>query len=230
VLVSPSRRDGRSAAGRRLLPAGVGRYDLSLAARRIGEQCFLPRITAPYVEEVPAMSIDERSRRELYQALAATMGDGPATSLMDMLPRDPASELVTRTDMAAMTMTLRGEMAELRGELKVEMSDLRSEWRGDMAALRTELKGDMAALRTELKDDMAALRTELKDDMGALRSEFGTLRGEFGELRAEFGELRGAFGAIEGRLEAKMARQTYLMMGTMIGTVIALVGYFSAFG
>ena len=117
------------------------------------------------------MTISESDRRDLFNNLEGTLGGAAADTLMQLLPYQPADQLVTRVDMHAQTALLHGEMAELRAEL-----------RGDMAQLRTDLTGDMAQLRTDLTGDMAELRTDLTGEMGELRAE---LRGEMGELRAE---------------------------------------------
>ena len=85
------------------------------------------------------MDVSEEDRRTLYDGLAEAIGAQPAGVLMELLPRSPSSELVTRSDMHANTLMLRGEMAELRAELVGEMADLRTELRGEMRELRTEV-------------------------------------------------------------------------------------------
>ena len=57
--------------------------------------------------------------------LEGTLGADVANNLMQLLPHEPAGQLVTRTDMQANTIMLRGEMAELRAELRGEMAELR---------------------------------------------------------------------------------------------------------
>ena len=103
------------------------------------------------------MSITDRQRREVFTSLEATHGETIANTIMELLPNQPADQLVTRTDMHAFGTELRGEMAELRGE----MAELRAELRGEMAELRAELRGEMAELRTELRGEMAELRGEM---------------------------------------------------------------------
>ena len=71
------------------------------------------------------MSITERDRRNIYNGLEGTLGADVANNLMQLLPHEPAGQLVTRTDMQANTIMLRGEMAELRAELRGEMAELR---------------------------------------------------------------------------------------------------------
>ena len=93
------------------------------------------------------MAITERDRRDLFNTLEDALGSEPADKLMQLLPNQPADQLVTRTDMHAFGGELRGEMAELRGE----MTELRSELRGEMTELRHELRGEMLDLRIHLQ-------------------------------------------------------------------------------
>ena len=93
------------------------------------------------------MAITEKDRRDLFNSLENALGSEPADKLMELLPNQPADQLVTRTDMHAFGGELRGEMAELRGE----MAELRAELRNDMAELRTELRGEMLDLRVHLQ-------------------------------------------------------------------------------
>ena len=85
------------------------------------------------------MSITDRQRREVFTSLEATHGETIANTIMELLPNQPADQLVTRTDMHAFGTELRGEMAELRAELRGEMAELRAELRGEMAELRGEM-------------------------------------------------------------------------------------------
>lgn len=118
------------------------------------------------------MSVTERDRRLVFDRLVEAIGPEAANSLMELLPFQPTTELVTRSDMAASSSLLRGEMAELRGDLQSQMAELRTELRGEMAELRSDLQGEMAELRAELRGEMA----ELRGEMAALRGE---LKGEF---------------------------------------------------
>jgi hypothetical protein len=75
------------------------------------------------------MSISERERRDIYTGLEETLGEQVANNIMQLLPNQPADQIVTRTDMqafgSALQAELKGEMAELRGEFKSEMAKLR---------------------------------------------------------------------------------------------------------
>lgn len=104
------------------------------------------------------MTISESDRRDLFNNLEVTLGGSAADTLMQLLPYQPADQLVTRVDMHAQTALLHGEMAELRADLTSEMAELRSEVRGDMAQLRTDLTGDMAQLRSDVVGEVADLK------------------------------------------------------------------------
>lgn len=86
------------------------------------------------------MAITERDRRDLFNTLENALGSEPADKLMELLPNEPADQLVTRTDMHSFGGELRGEMAELRAELRSDMAELRTELRGEMLDLRVHLQ------------------------------------------------------------------------------------------
>src|SRR5438309_7279825 len=75
--------------------------------------------------------LTDRDRRELFDALQRVLGEGPAASMMELLPPVGWGDVARRSDLVA----VRGEMAEVRGE---------------MAELRAELKGELAELRGEI--------------------------------------------------------------------------------
>ena len=104
------------------------------------------------------MALTEQHRRSIHESLEAVHGEEIANHLMELLPRHPESELVTRTDALATGTMLRGEMAEMRAELKTEMGELRTELTGDMSELRTELTGAMSDLRVDVRTEIAGLQ------------------------------------------------------------------------
>ncbi len=99
------------------------------------------------------MAISERDRRDVYNVFEATHGEDIANTIMELLPNQPADQLVTRTDMHAFG-------SELRAELRGEMAELRGELRGEMAGLRTELKTEMAELRADMIERFAVAKVE----------------------------------------------------------------------
>lgn len=111
------------------------------------------------------MTVTDRDRRDLYEGLAAALGPGRADKLMELLPNEPANELVTKVDLqselGATRAELKGEMAELRGDLRAEMAGLRVELKGEMS----ELRGEMTELRSDLRGEMTELRSEMRSGM-----------------------------------------------------------------
>lgn len=128
------------------------------------------------------MTISESDRRDLFNNLEVTLGGSAADTLMQLLPYQPADQLVTRVDMHAQTALLHGEMAELRSDLTGEMAQLRTDVLGDMTQLRSDVLGDMAELRSDVVGHMADLRADLTGDMAELRSE---VRGDMAQLRTD---------------------------------------------
>lgn len=91
----------------------------------------------------------DRDRQHLYVALEATLGEGPASTLMHPLPPQGWHDVARHSDMAVLRgemAELRGETAELRAELKGEMADLR----GEMRAFRGETHGELAQVRAKI--------------------------------------------------------------------------------
>ena len=98
------------------------------------------------------MAISESERRDIFSGFESIHGQEFANAIMELLPNQPADQLVTRTDMHAFGSELRGEMAELRGE----MAELRGELRGEMI----ELRGEMTELRAEMVQRFAIAKVE----------------------------------------------------------------------
>ena len=73
------------------------------------------------------MAITEQNRRDIFNGLEDAIGTEQANHLMELLPNQPADQLVTRTDMhafgTALRTELRGEMAELRGEINTKLAN-----------------------------------------------------------------------------------------------------------
>ena len=146
------------------------------------------------------MTISESDRRDLFNNLEVTLGGSAADTLMQLLPYQPADQLVTRVDMHAQTALLHGEMAELRADLTSEMAELRSDLTGEMAQLRTDVLGDMTQLRSDVLGDMAELRSDVVGHMADLRAD---LTGDMAELRSD---LTGEMAQLRTDLTGDMAQ------------------------
>ncbi|HJQ76429.1 MAG TPA: hypothetical protein VJ948_04105, partial [Acidimicrobiia bacterium] len=117
----------------------------------------------------------EQEQITLQEKLREVLGNGPAATLLSMLPR--SDELATKADLMEVRDELRTEIGELRTELRTEMGELRTE----MGELRTEVGGlrtEVGGLRTELGTEVAFLRQEMalkyatKDDLMELKAGF----------------------------------------------------------
>ena len=73
--------------------------------------------------------VSDHDRRNLLTALERQLGEGPAATLMELLPSVGWGDLARQSDIAE----LRGEIAELRGE----MAELRGEMRSQLPRLCT---------------------------------------------------------------------------------------------
>jgi hypothetical protein len=75
--------------------------------------------------------VSDQARRDLYDVLERRLGEGPATTMMELLPPVGWADVARQSDLTA----LRGEMAQLRGELKGELSELRAEVKAQLPRL-----------------------------------------------------------------------------------------------
>ena len=108
------------------------------------------------------MSIDERSRHELFVRLEQVLGPEPASTLMEHLLPVGWGDVATKRDLAVM-----------RTDLSAEINLLRSDLSGEISLVRSDLSGEINVLRSE----MVGMKHEI----------LATMRGEFaGQTRAMF--------------------------------------------
>jgi hypothetical protein len=112
------------------------------------------------------MAVEERSRRELQEALMHTIGPEHTDTLLSYLPPTGWADVATTRDVDTLGTQIRGEMSELRADLRGEISELR----GEITDLRSEVRGEISGLRGE----MGHLRAELHHE---LRVQFYSLAG-----------------------------------------------------
>lgn len=126
----------------------------------------------------------QQEQMTLQQKLRDVLGNGPAATLMSMLPS--SDELATKTDLIESGAVLRTEMAGLRTELKTEMADVGTELRTGMAELRVEMAGvrsEVASLRQEMelkyatRDDLFAIIDGFNDTMAGYVRTFIVVQG-----------------------------------------------------
>ena len=63
------------------------------------------------------MAVDERGRQRLYRRLEEVLGESEAAALMERLPPEGYSSLVTKDDLALTREELRAQMADFRAEM-----------------------------------------------------------------------------------------------------------------
>lgn len=71
--------------------------------------------------------VSDHDRRDLYDALERRLGEGPAATLMELLPPVGWADVARQSDLVAVRgemAQLRGEIAELRGEIKAQLPKL----------------------------------------------------------------------------------------------------------
>ncbi len=126
------------------------------------------------------MTVDERSRHELFGQLERALGPEAATTLMEYLPPVGWADVATKRDLDA-------SAALTRSELRTEMVDLRSELRTEMVHLRSELRTEMADVRSGIADVRNALEVTEHRVVATLRADMANqtrvlLFGFFGAL------------------------------------------------
>ncbi len=62
--------------------------------------------------------VSDRDRHDLYVALHDRLGQGPADTMMQLLPPVGWADVARASDLEALRIELRAEMAELRAELR----------------------------------------------------------------------------------------------------------------
>jgi len=179
------------------------------------------------------MSIDERSRHELYLRLEDALGPEPANTLMEHLPPVGWADVATRHDLEAhlglLRTDLEAQVGLLRTDLEAQMGLLRTDLEAQMGLLRHDLEAQVGLLRTDLEAQMGLLRTDLEAQVGTLRhdleAQVGLLRTD---LEAQVGTLRTDLEAFkrENSLEFALVRKDIEasrldVIGTLRGELMA---------
>jgi len=105
------------------------------------------------------VTITDKQRNDLYRACEETMGEGPAETLLSLLPPVGWADVATKTDLG----NLRADFDHLRTEIKSDVAHLRSEIKSDLDHLRTELESVRATMAT--KENLQELRADVERSM-----------------------------------------------------------------
>jgi len=83
------------------------------------------------------MAIDERARRELYDAAERNWGSGPADALMELLPPVGWADVATKRDLTSVKTELQLQIQAAEDRLGGRIDNLRAEFH---STLRQELR------------------------------------------------------------------------------------------
>ncbi len=98
------------------------------------------------------MSVDDRTRNDLYRKLESVLGAEEANTLMAHLPPTTWRDLATRADVEHLGIALRAETHALGTELRSELQTLGTELRSEIQTLGTELRAEMVtAVNRQIK-------------------------------------------------------------------------------
>jgi hypothetical protein len=87
------------------------------------------------------MSVDDRTRNDLYRKLESVLGAEEANTLMAHLPPTTWRDLATRADVEHLGIALRAETHALGTELRSEIQTLGTELRAEMVtAVNRQIK------------------------------------------------------------------------------------------
>ena len=142
------------------------------------------------------MSVDERRRLELADAVKRALGDDAGITLMEMLPPVGWADVATKQDL----LVLRGDIDRLGDDIR--------NLRGEFGTLR----GEFGTLRGEFGT--------LRGEFGTLRGEFSELRNEFGTLRGDFKDLQVQF---EQKFREMLVTMMQLVIGGFLVGILAIV-------
>jgi len=92
------------------------------------------------------MAIDERARRELYEAAEQELGAGPADTLMASLPPVGWADVATKSDLAM----VKSDLAAVEANLRLEME-------GVEARLGSRIDGLRAEFHSTLRQEISSL-------------------------------------------------------------------------
>ncbi len=90
--------------------------------------------------------VSDRDRHELYVALLGRLGQGPADTMMEMLPPVGWADVARASDLEALRIELRSEMAALRAELKAELKSEGASLRNQLFAANVATAATVAGL------------------------------------------------------------------------------------
>ncbi len=174
------------------------------------------------------MSVDERTRHEMYSGLEEKLGTSVADALMAHLPpsgwadvartQDLDSQaILSRRDLDTQTELLRNDLerqsALVRRDLEAQTELLRNDLERQIELVRRDLEAQTELLRHDLEEQMALLRHDLERQIDSVRHDLST---QTVVLRSEMLVIEERLGA---RIHAESNRMLFFMIPTMLTTI-----------
>jgi CHAD domain-containing protein len=153
------------------------------------------------------MTIDERSRHELYLRLEESLGAEAANTMMEHLPPVGWADVATKRDLDVLAAATKRDLEALSAATK-----------RDLEALAVSTKTEIAALSAATKRDIDALAASTKTDIDALAAKTDALAVSTKK------DLELAKADILGTLHAELTSQTRAMFLAIVTIVLTMSG------
>jgi hypothetical protein len=150
------------------------------------------------------MTIDERTRHQLYLRLEEVLGNEQATTLMEHLPPVGWADVARQSDIAYLRQDIESLRRDLGAGLESSSHDLSAgleSGRHDLSvgldAVRRDLSAGLESVRHDLTAREERFELRLEREVAGLRGEMATLRGDLQrELRLQGLAILGGTAAI----------------------------------
>jgi hypothetical protein len=110
------------------------------------------------------MTTMDRTTRAAQERFEEAFGPEVAGWLMERLPPERSSQLVTKNDLAVFG-------AELRAELRAESEAFRAEMRAESEAFRNQMRSEWGEFRSQMRAEWAEYRADTRSGFDGLRVE-----------------------------------------------------------
>ena len=158
------------------------------------------------------MPASERQRLMLRNRLIEILGEQEADILMESLPPVYWHDLATKEDMKA--------AQDARDALE---DRLRTEMNGKFVGFAANVHGEFANVHGEFANVRAEF-ANVRAEFANVHGEFANVRAEFANVYAEFKTLRAENREFRGEMALQFAKQTRIMVFTMLGLAVPILG------
>lgn len=163
------------------------------------------------------LTITERQRRNLFIRLEEVIGGDRADNLMQLLPRVPNDDQVTRADIIALAQTLDGRFLDHQAETKADFAQFRTEMCDEFRDFEARSRDQAETFRIEMRNEIGSFRNEIRGEFGSFKDE---MRGEFGSFRDE---IRSDFAQLVDGINGLQRWGVAVVAANAVATITALV-------